>query len=541
MKVKHYWIPALLLLVGAMITFVLIDYAKQRELNQATRSVAVDTDLYTDHLTAETERSLTLLGTLRSFFSVSDVDRTTFDRVVIDALKDYRQLQAVIWVPRVTDDVRESYQERAQQQYPGYQFKVRNNVGQLESAPQSAYYYPIFYQKSRAVDFGLGLNLAVGLLGKELNYIRDQGPDHYSLDMKPSFDALIGGVDAANYLMVMMPVYRGEPTGLEAYRESFKGFLIGAIHIDSIIDNFLSFNRYSELSILVSDVTNPDRKVFLTMHEPRSESELLSDFLYESEATIVGDRHWLIEGVPTKKYLQMVSTNEWMYIVWVGAIISLTIAGYVYNLRIRAEQVEEEVKARTRELSFANRKLERLTRTDALTQLANRRYFDEYLEKEWYRARRDKTLLSLILCDVDFFKKYNDTYGHIEGDRCLQRIALALKNCFSRSGDVVARYGGEEFAVILPGTVVEAEGLLAKTAETIETLHIPHINSAVSEYVTMSFGACVIYPSDDLDLVDIIKSADQALYRAKLNGRNQSVVFNYSDVGETKIKTASDT
>ena len=526
MLAKHYLVPVILLLLGVSITYFRVEDALQEDVDQALDSVADDVELYGDYLRAETERALTLLGTLQSFFSVSEIDHKTFEKVGADAISHYKHLQSLLWVPYVDQSERKLYEKSAQIVYPGYEFKTFTKTGVPITEVDKEYYYPIYYQQSRSSSYGLGLNLAEGLLGKELNHIRDQGPATYSVDIKPIFgDPAYNDENVKNYLMIMMPVYSGQPSNINAYRHEFKGFIIAAIRIDSLINDYLNYERYKHLEITVSDITFPERTVYIALNEAAKGSSLLEYHLFEKTIDVVGGRHWLIEGVPTEKYMALVATDEWVFVAWIGGVVTFALTFYVYLLRARTDLVEENVKARTRELSFVNKKLQRLTRTDALTQLANRRYFDEYLEKEWQRARRDKTALSLVLCDVDYFKKYNDTYGHIEGDKCLQQVALALKNSFSRSVDVVARYGGEEFAVILPGTVVDEEGLLARSGKAINDLQIEHKSSPIKEFVTMSFGGCVVNPSEELDVIDLIKSADKALYTAKSEGRNRSRVF----------------
>jgi len=171
---------------------------------------------------------------------------------------------------------------------------------------------------------------------------------------------------------------------------------------------------------------------------------------------------------------------------------------------------------------LAEEKLQRLTSLDGLTGIANRRYFDEHFEREWKRAIRCRKPLSLIMCDIDFFKFYNDTYGHMNGDECLKKVANALNETIKRPGDLVSRYGGEEFAVVLPET--DEKGALA-VAEIlridVESLKIEHINSSSSKYVTISLGVATAIPNMDSSLIELIIAADKALYQAKKEGRNR--------------------
>lgn len=167
-------------------------------------------------------------------------------------------------------------------------------------------------------------------------------------------------------------------------------------------------------------------------------------------------------------------------------------------------------------------KLQKLSIMDGLTEIGNRRFFDDTLAKEWKRAMRDQFPVSIVLLDIDFFKLYNDAYGHLEGDTCLKRVAAALKNCIQRPADLVARYGGEEFVMILPETTSEGASSMAEAVRSsIENLKIEHTQNKVSSYVTVSAGVSTLIPQRGTFSEQLIAYADKALYRAKENGRNQ--------------------
>lgn len=176
-----------------------------------------------------------------------------------------------------------------------------------------------------------------------------------------------------------------------------------------------------------------------------------------------------------------------------------------------------------RQLEEANRHLQRLASADSLTQLANRRYFDEYFEQEWQRMAREVMPLALILIDVDYFKNYNDTYGHQAGDHCLQQVASTINHIIRRPADLAARYGGEEFAIILPNTGVSGALQVAETIRSaVKSLGILHPNSQVAEYVTVSLGvaSAVPQPASPVTAATLFATADRALYRAKAVGRD---------------------
>nr|WP_290225064.1 diguanylate cyclase [Trichocoleus desertorum] len=186
--------------------------------------------------------------------------------------------------------------------------------------------------------------------------------------------------------------------------------------------------------------------------------------------------------------------------------------------------LERRVEERTAELERANRELQRLSEVDGLTQIANRRYFDQYLAQEWHRLQREQQSLSLILCDVDFFKKYNDFYGHQGGDCCLQQVAQVLRQAVKRPSDLVARYGGEEFAVILPFTDFKGAIAVARSIQHgIYQSQVPHANSEVSDFLTVSLGVTSVVPTSRASPEQLVATADAALYEAKRQGRDRYI------------------
>jgi diguanylate cyclase (GGDEF)-like protein len=186
------------------------------------------------------------------------------------------------------------------------------------------------------------------------------------------------------------------------------------------------------------------------------------------------------------------------------------------------ENLEDLVEARTEELQIANERLEELSRVDGLTGIANRRHLDEELEREWRRMLRQEKHLSVIMCDIDHFKLYNDTYGHQQGDVCLAKVAKAIKNSINRPADLVARYGGEEFCLVLPETTQEGAAILAEIVrENVKYLQIEHRSSPASKLVTLSLGVASMIPDRNSKPSVLLEAADRALYQAKGNGRDR--------------------
>ena len=186
-------------------------------------------------------------------------------------------------------------------------------------------------------------------------------------------------------------------------------------------------------------------------------------------------------------------------------------------------KMQEQLEIMNKELARSNQELQRLSSLDGLTGVANRRQFDETLEQEWQRALRTNMPLSLIFADIDFFKRYNDHYGHQAGDDTLKKVAKALSRTVHRPADLVSRYGGEEFVMVLPDTTLEgAVAVAEKVLNCIWDLNIPHENTDNNDRVTLSIGVATLSPDDkDMKPDKLVEAADKALYCAKEAGRNR--------------------
>ena len=205
------------------------------------------------------------------------------------------------------------------------------------------------------------------------------------------------------------------------------------------------------------------------------------------------------------------------------------VSGVVLRAKINAMQRITDMRQRLvdlkEQLEEHNKSLQEESTQDSLTGIPNRRYFDAAFAQEWRHAQRTGKPLALLLADVDYFKRYNDTFGHQRGDECLKAVANAMRTAAKRKVDVVARYGGEEFAVLLPETPpVSALLVASRVLESLRAMRLPH-EAAPSGHVTMSIGVCATVPQADQEPGELVKSADRALYDAKSKGRNQAVLL----------------
>nr|WP_277873724.1 diguanylate cyclase [Leptolyngbya sp. FACHB-60] len=208
-----------------------------------------------------------------------------------------------------------------------------------------------------------------------------------------------------------------------------------------------------------------------------------------------------------------------------NADLEAQVAARTATLKQLNQQLQTEIDVRRQAelaLQSANQELQRLTLVDSLTAIANRRHFDQYLEQEWRRAVREHQPFSLILLDIDYFKLYNDHYGHQAGDACLRLVAQTIVQTIHRATDLAARYGGEEFAVVLPNTDAHGAVYLAETLrQAVKALHMSHARSTVSPWITLSLGIATCQPSVTLNSINLITAADTRLYQAKQQGRDR--------------------
>lgn len=191
----------------------------------------------------------------------------------------------------------------------------------------------------------------------------------------------------------------------------------------------------------------------------------------------------------------------------------------------RRKARERELLELTAQLEEVNRELRLVSSRDGLTGLANRHAGSDFLSREWLRAIRDRKEFSIIMMDIDFFKLFNDTYGHLEGDECLKEVASALRRGLRRPADLLVRYGGEEFMALLPDTGLEGALSVAKAMQDeVAALSLGHGSSPVAPFVTVSFGVATLVPKEHCPVEQLIEAADRALYRAKNEGRDRICV-----------------
>lgn len=283
-------------------------------------------------------------------------------------------------------------------------------------------------------------------------------------------------------------------------------------------------DSHAPIHIALLDLNLPDAQglqCFEQVHQAFPELPLIIlsgniDNTLAIEAVHKGAQDYLVKGCFDSKLLQ-----RSIFYAIERQQLRLELKDKTQHLQYLSEQLEKT----NRTLETANQALEQLVTIDSLTQISNRRHFEQVFLAEWKRLARNQEPLSLILCDVDCFKAYNDTYGHLKGDNALVQVACAIKRCLKRPADLAARYGGEEFVALLPDTpLAGAVHVAEEIRHSVKALAIPHQQPPNFNCITISLGAASVIPnSQSIETQILLQAADQALYQAKAEGRDQVV------------------
>jgi diguanylate cyclase (GGDEF)-like protein len=297
-------------------------------------------------------------------------------------------------------------------------------------------------------------------------------------------------------------------------------------------------DRLSQSKALISSVLNSSQDGIIAMEAVRGETGIIKDFrclvinppaanfFHHSPEDLIGQLlHSPIFGVvPESVFDNLLAVveenikinqdlqyhNQDQRAFWINVTVAKLGDGFAATIRDISDQKQLEMK------------LTRLASVDGLTGISNRRFFDQHLQQEWEECLKQQQSISLVLIDVDYFKNYNDRYGHPQGDVCLKKIAKILKEQIRRPRDLVARYGGEEFVIVLPNTTTSGAVKIAQLIRIqLEKLKLEHGASTANKYVTLSFGIADVVPSGQTSPELLIKLTDQRLYEAKSQGRDR--------------------
>lgn len=520
MHAKKGFVLMQVVVVGSCFVFSIISavFVYQAE----KRAINLDFQHEVDATAASLYRQLMVnfegLYSLAILFGENDIP--SFDRFSIEArsiLNRHPDIKALEWIPKVAGAERDEYVSKQRIDYPLFEFTERLDQGYMTVESDKEFYYPVYYVEplignEEAFGFDLSSNET---RWRALEYAMNTG-----LPQATATITLVQEHGNQRGFLAFLPIYQGVPTTIENRQKLLKGFVLGVFRVGDTVESSLYGDGMMGVSMKILDETEEGKRDIIYANDPRLNDELDLGGAYDSVLPIFWGRKWSVQATPSSGYIQVRRTMTPWIILGVGFIFSYLVFLYIRSIVKRNLIIQQMVVEKTNELQELNHKLSELSRIDPLTRVANRRVMDEFLEQEWLRARRNGTYLSFMLLDVDYFKNFNDNYGHKQGDICLQMIAKELQSLVKRPTDLIARYGGEEFAIIMADTL-EPKAVAEKCCLGIESLGIPHAFSRAARVVTVSIGYHCVKPHGNTTPDILIEAADSALYHAKKAGRNR--------------------
>ncbi|MEC7377771.1 MAG: diguanylate cyclase [Pseudomonadota bacterium] len=524
------------LAIAALIAGVGISLGLGRLLyKEETRAIELEFKADIDQLSASLERevllNLEILFALKAAVAVMpEMTAARFNQLTGEVLERSPAIQALAWAPFIDRSQLDEFVRQQEREFADFAMTEAGDGG-LEELSDRAWYVPVqFIEPLGQNREALGFDLASEASRRAaLLEARESGDMVATAGIR-----LVQEPENQKGFLVFAPLYsrstRQAP--LNGVAQHY-GFINGVFRVGELVAQAVGPELTEDLLFEVIDTTGGQRLVLYRSQNPEHLSWQF-DRRYTADPVSVAGRRWSVEAVPSRTYLQSRRGVLPLFVSASGVVLVVVLVGYfVSGARKNAQ------------LSLATTELERISLTDALTGLANRRQFDAVLRKEYRRALREKTTLALIMVDIDFFKEYNDEYGHPAGDVCLREVGELLRRVVKRPADLVARYGGEEFAIILPDTP-QPETIAEACRQAVEAQGITHRLSSVGEGVTISVGVAKLDP-EQLSASELharqralktetpeeegnpqaggpallVDEADDALYRAKESGRNR--------------------
>lgn len=494
-------------LVGAALTAMSFYLSYKHERQQIYQRFIAEVDSIGSSLELEIGRKIEVLSSYRGFYETFGyTTREGFEILGRNAQKSHPEIIAIKWVPMVLDAEREEFEKSIRSQ-PGFEsYEIFESVSMTEmlgtkKAERRESYLPILYSQPMTEVYPPGYDLASEMnvrFALEIAQWNDEAIKSHPIQIERE-----DGTKAFTYV-IAVPIYESGWQSEDDKPDYLKAFVLGMFDIDNIFQVVLEnhWNWDPDNALALENISGGE--VSLDRVAELKGSNLDPTMHYQKKLEAIADLQWFLVGTPSKNYFAQ-HRSYYPYVLSLGLFIFTVL-----------------IEAYLRVLSRMDQELQEMARVDGLTGVANRRRYFDQIKKEWSRAQRFGRPVSAFIIDVDNFKKYNDTYGHLEGDRCLREVAQELQAHVHRPGDLLARYGGEEFAVLLPETSLEdATQVAEKCRAGIEGLEIVHAYNEQWGVVSVSIGVSSLVPDKNNSYADLLELADKVMYDSKNQGRNK--------------------
>ncbi|WP_198159476.1 sensor domain-containing diguanylate cyclase [Grimontia marina] len=447
----------------------------------------------------EALHTLTALFRQNPDFSYSDFKNEA--KIVLERHPD---IQALEWMPIVRKEQREEYEQHLQYIHTGFTFVELDDGGNVIKAAERDFYYPVYYVEpyiGNEVALGYDMSTSAARLSS-IDRAIDSGRESVTEPLM-----LVQESGSQTSFLMFNPVYRDGFVPFVNHREFFVGAVLGVFRIGDLYQTSEAGNIPHDVKLLLYDLTG-EQKTLLHTRVHDEDKQYIGEMAYSVDIDALFDRDWRFEVFIADDYISQRMSSQPYIILILGVLLVIASAAYL-------DLIYKYISL----IKCKNCDLQNISLRDPLTNLYNRRHFDDVLKKEWQRAIRAESSISMLVIDIDHFKRFNDSFGHMAGDLCLKEVAKAISQSMSRSNDSVFRYGGEEFAILLPNTT-DPKSVAERCRQNVEALGIRHPDS-VEEVVTVSVGCAFIRPEKGDDHNALFLEADRALYAAKKAGRNR--------------------
>jgi diguanylate cyclase (GGDEF)-like protein len=505
--VNHFTVLRVIsVLVGAALTALSFYLSYQHEREQIYQKFQSEVDNVGSSLELELGRKIEVLSSFRGFYETFGyMSHDSFSAFSRNMESLHTGIISIKWAPLVEGQQREEFEKKRREE--GLEnFSIQEQESEqsetLVPAHQQDQYFPVTYSEPATHLFPLGYDLSSS---DRLRAVLDMAKwNDQALSSNP---VKIDEAGKSVYAYVIaLPVYKTGWKSDDDKPDYLAAYVMGLFNSQQLFQDVMdrAMNWDANNFIALEDVSWTDQTRIRAAERAGVDIDSDQKVFYQKQLEPVADMKWYLSARPSKAYFAK-HRSYYPYVLSLGL--------FIFTILIEAY---------LRVLSRMDKELQELALVDGLTGISNRRKFFDQIKKEWPRAQRFSRPMSAFIIDVDNFKKYNDTYGHLEGDRCLREVAQGLRQHVNRPGDALARYGGEEFAVLLPETSLEdAVQVAEKCRAGVEALQIKHQKNENWGVVTVSVGVATVVPGKNNDYSAVLEAADHVMYESKKAGRNK--------------------
>ncbi|NGN96950.1 diguanylate cyclase [Grimontia sp. S25] len=513
--------------VGLFFSFLAAMSLYQSEQQSIEHEIQKDVENAALSLGRELNIGIELMYALRNQLLMNeDINENAFINLSQVVMDRHPNIHAMEWAEVVNENDRELYEAEAALEFALFEIVELSEEGNLVSAVSRSRYFPVRYvhpyENNQNV---MGFDLASRPLMKdalEMSWYRGVPIATPAIRLKREFE------DHSAFLM-LLPVFFGDPETDADREEALRGFLVALFDVSDIFDLAINNTVKESINLELVDKGLSEQSGVIYSNVVDLAQPPVEALRYESEPIFFAGREWLLRGTPSASYVHSRMSIVPHLIFFIGVLIFSLLAYLLYMLQYRAMTIQRRVDEKTRELRDANKKLEKLSKSDGLTGYYNRDYFKLIVEAEVRRSQRDNLFISLMIIEIDQMSKYNTKHGRVAGDKAIRLIGAAISDTLKRPGDLLARYSGETFAVLLPNTK-DGAPMAEACIEAVQKLRLPFDKEEGPAIISISIGGVTVQEAKSLDAAKVLAYGEVALGKVVAEGRG---TYNWVYVPET--------